>query len=60
MKNIDMSVSDILDTDYTYPTDYYNEMNCALCMALGWIVDHGDMYVCPTCLGMGEKIGVDN
>ena len=60
MKNINMSVSDILDTDYSYPTDHHNEMNCALCMALGRVVDQGDMYVCTKCLGMGNEIGVDN
>ena len=50
-------VTAILVTDYTYPTDHHNEMNCALCMALGNVVHHGDMYVCTKCLGMRRRKG---
>ncbi len=57
MRNIDKRFSNILDTDYTYPTEYHNEMTCALCMSLDSVVDHGDMYVCTKCLGMIDEIG---
>ena len=57
MRNSDVRVTAILDTDYTYPTDHHGEMNCALCMALGSIVHHGDMYVCTKCLDMSNEIG---
>ncbi len=57
MSNIDKRVSDILDTDYSYPTDRHNEMTCALCMSLGGVVDHGDIYVCTKCLGLIDEIG---
>ena len=50
-------VTAVLDTDYTYPTDHHNELNCALYMALGSVVHHGDIYVCTKCHGMSDETG---
>ena len=47
---------EILDTDLIYPTDHQVQMNCALCMILGSVVHHGDMYVCTERFGMSDEI----
>lgn len=48
-------LSDVLSTEYVDPVDYV-QMNCALCVSLGSVVKHGEIYVCTECLETSDKI----
>ena len=45
----------ILDTEYADPGEYI-PMNCALCLSLGSVVQHHEIYVCTECLSTRDEI----
>lgn len=48
-------LGEILGTEYVDPLDY-TQMNCALCMSLGSVVQHHEIYVCTECLSTSNEI----
>lgn len=39
-----------LDTEFSDPTDFEPQINCAQCCILGCVVQHGETFVCTECL----------
>ena len=48
-------LSELLSTEFLDPVDYV-QINCALCMSAGSVVQHGEIYVCSECLSMANGL----
>ena len=43
-------IADALDTEFSNPSDFHTQINCALCSTLGSVVQHHDTFICSECL----------
>jgi len=43
-------LSEALDTEFSDPSDFEPQINCAQCSSLGSVVQHGETFVCTECL----------
>ncbi|UXU75564.1 MULTISPECIES: hypothetical protein [unclassified Paracoccus (in: a-proteobacteria)] len=48
-------LSDALDTEYSDPSDYEPQVNCAMCSSMGRVVQHHDTFICTECLSTDES-----
>lgn len=43
-------LADALDTEFSDPSEFEPQINCAQCSSLGSVVQHGETFVCTECL----------
>ncbi len=48
-------LADVLDTEYSDPTDFETPMNCAMCSGYHSVVQHHDTFICTECLATSDS-----
>lgn len=48
-------LADVLNTEYSDPTDFETPMNCAMCSGYHTVVQHHDTFICTECLATSDS-----
>lgn len=48
-------LADILNTEYSDPTDFEAPINCAMCSGYHTVAQHHDTFICTECLSTGDS-----
>mgnify|MGYP003381811704 CR=1 FL=1 len=48
-------LGEVLDTEYSDPSDFHTQLNCAMCSTLGSVVQHHDTFICTECLSTDDS-----